>query len=103
MANGEEMERVEVFKYLGRLIVYDDANTKAMRLNLRKAQGCWAWISRALKAEYAAAGTLGMFYKATVQVVLLYGIETWSLSLTSVKRHEGFHILAAWRMSSQRP
>ena len=40
--NGEELENVEVFKYLGRLIVYDDANTKAMRSNLRKAQGCWA-------------------------------------------------------------
>jgi hypothetical protein len=37
MAYGEELERVEVFKYLGRLIVYDDADTQAMRLKLRKA------------------------------------------------------------------
>jgi hypothetical protein len=33
----EELVRVEVFKYLGRLIAYNDADTQAMRLNLRKA------------------------------------------------------------------
>ena len=39
-AYGEELEHVEVFKYLGRLIAFDDADTQAMRLNLRKAGGC---------------------------------------------------------------
>jgi hypothetical protein len=38
--DGEELERVEVFKYLRQLIVYNDADTQAMWLNLRKAQGC---------------------------------------------------------------
>jgi hypothetical protein len=41
-AYGEELERVEVFKYLGQLITYDDADTQAMWANLRKAWGCWA-------------------------------------------------------------
>ena len=44
-----------------------------------------------------------MFYKATVQAVLLYGSETWSLSPSSMKCLEGFHIRAAWRMSGKRP
>jgi hypothetical protein len=34
---GEELERVEVFKYLGRLIACNDTNNQAMRSNLRKA------------------------------------------------------------------
>ncbi len=76
MAYGEELERVEVFKYLGRLIAYDDANNQAMRSNLRKARGCWARISRVLGAENATARTCRIFYKATVQAVLLYGSET---------------------------
>jgi hypothetical protein len=37
---GEELERVEVFKYLGRLLSYDDNDTQAMRANLTKARGC---------------------------------------------------------------
>ncbi len=44
-----------------------------------------------------------MFYKATVQAVLLYGSETWSLPPSSIKRLEGFHIWATWRMSGLRP
>jgi hypothetical protein len=40
-----------------------------------------------------------MFYKATVQVVLLYGSYTWSLPPLSVKQLEGFHIRVAWQMS----
>ena len=43
-ANGEDLERVEVFKYSGRLISYDDANNQAMWSNLRKAQGCWSLV-----------------------------------------------------------
>jgi hypothetical protein len=95
-ANGEELERVEVFKYLGWLISHGDADNQAMRSNLRKARGCWAWVFRVLRAENATPKTCGMFYKATVQAELLYGSETWSLSLSSMKRLEGFHIRAVW-------
>ncbi len=41
-ANGEELGRVEVFKYLGWLISFDDADNQAMGSNLRKARGCWS-------------------------------------------------------------
>jgi hypothetical protein len=97
------LERVEVFKYLGRLIAYDDANNQAMRSNLRKARRCWDQVSCVLWSENASPQTSGVFYKATVQVVLLYGSETWCLSPSSVKRLEGFHICAAWQMTVNRP
>ena len=35
-AYGVELERVEVFKYLGRLIAHDDEDTQAVRSNLEK-------------------------------------------------------------------
>ncbi len=102
-ANGEDLDRVEVFKYLGQLISFNDANNQAMQSNLKKARGCWAQVSRVLRAENATPKTCGMFYKATVQAVLLYGSETWSLFPSSMKRLEGFHIRPAWRMSGKRP
>jgi hypothetical protein len=36
-AYGDELERVEVFKYLGRLLAYDDNDARAVRGNIRKA------------------------------------------------------------------
>ena len=70
-ANGDELERVEVFKYLGWLISYDDANSQAIWSNLRKARGCWSRVYCMLWAENATPKMFRIFYKATVQAVLL--------------------------------
>ncbi len=56
-----------------------------------------------LQAKNISPRTCGMFYKAIVQAMLLYGSETWSLAPSSVKRLEGFHICAVWQMSGMRP
>jgi hypothetical protein len=103
MAYREELEQVEVFKYLCQLIAYNDANNQAMRKNLRKAHGCWAWVSHVLRAENISPRMSGVFYKATVQAVLLYESEILSLSPSSVKHLEGFHIRAVWQMTGNRP
>ena len=52
-AYGEELERVDAFKYLGRLLVYDDNNAHAVKVNLRKARKCWARVSKVLRSENA--------------------------------------------------
>jgi hypothetical protein len=56
-----------------------------------------------IRAENASPRTCGIFYKATVQSILLFGSETWNLSPSSLKHLEGFHIRAAWRMAGKRP
>jgi hypothetical protein len=102
-AYGAELERVEVFKYLGRLLAYDDNDAWAVRGNLKKARGVWARLSCTIRAENASPPACGIFYKATVQSILLFGSETWNLSLPSLKCLEGFHKRAAWRMAGKRP
>jgi hypothetical protein len=64
---GAELERVEVFKYLGRLLAYNDNDAQAVRGNLKKACGIWARLSRTIRAENASARACDIFYKATVQ------------------------------------
>ena len=44
-----------------------------------------------------------MFYKATVQSVLLFGSETWCLTPATLQRLEGFHVRAARRMTGRMP
>ena len=44
-----------------------------------------------------------MFYKATVQAIVLYGSESWNLTTTALKCLEGFHLRAARRMAGKMP
>ena len=100
-AYGDELERVEVFKYLGRLMAMDDNDRQAVRSNMRKARKVWARLSRLLRMDNATPRVCGMFYKATIQAVLLFGSETWNLTPTALKQLEGFHVKAAWRMAKE--
>ena len=54
---------------------------------------------RVLRVENTSPRVYAMFYKATVQAVLLFGSETWNLTPDAMERFEGFHIQAAYRMT----
>ena len=99
--HGDVLERVEVFKYLGRLLAQDDDDIQAIRTQLRKARATWARVGQVLRSENASPRVAAKFYKAMVQAVLLYGSETWVLSPTALARLEGFHIRAAYRMAKR--
>ena len=70
------LERVEVYKYLGRLLVQDDDNMQAIWEQLRKERGVWARVGQVLCGENTSPKVAAKFYKAVVQAVLLYGSET---------------------------
>ncbi len=94
---------MEVFKYLGKLLAYDDNDAQAVRGNLKKARGVWARLSRTIRAENASPHACGIFYKATVQSILMFGSKKLNLSPVSLKCLEGFHLRAAWRLAGKRP
>ncbi len=82
------MERVEVFKYLGRLLAYNVNDARAVKRNLKKVQGIWAQLSHTIRSKNASPRARGVFYKATVQSILMVGSETWNLSPVSLKSLE---------------
>ena len=71
--NDTELERVEVFKYLGRLMSMDDSDMWAVYYNLNKARKSWRMLSHLVRSENLTPRQSKMFYKAVVQAVLLYG------------------------------
>jgi hypothetical protein len=85
---------VEVLKYLGRLLAYNDNDARAVRWNLKKARGIWARLACTIRAENASPCVYGVFYKATVQLIVLFRSGTWMFSPVSLKILEGFHIQA---------
>jgi hypothetical protein len=90
-----------VFKYLGRLLAMDVNNMPAVRANLKKARKCWKMFSRLLTGENMSPRVCGMFYRAVIQSVLLFGSESWVLTDTAMRVLEGFHVRSAYRMARE--
>jgi hypothetical protein len=99
--HGDVLERVEVFKYLGRLLAQDDDDIQAICAQLRKARATWARVGQVLWKENASPRVAAKFYTAVVQAVLLYGSKMWVFSTTALTWLEGFHIRAAYQMAKQ--
>ena len=60
-ADGDVLEQVEVFKYLGRLLSMSDDDAQAVRAQMVKAQKIWARVGRVLRAENASPRVCGYF------------------------------------------
>ena len=96
---GEVLERVNTFRYLGRILSQDDDDIRAVRTQIKKARGIWARVSQVLRADNVPPKISAKFYMAVVQSVLLYGSESWNLSARAMARLEGFNIRAGYRMA----
>jgi hypothetical protein len=97
--NGNPIENVSSFRYLGRMLCDDDNDWLAISTNLKKARTQWSMIARLLSRDGANYRTMGYFYKAIVQSVLLYGSETWTPTRRMISLLECFHNQCARRIT----
>ena len=79
-AYGVPLYQVTSFKYLGRVLAAEDDYWPAVVRNLRHARQKWARLSWVLSREGVDSRTLGQIYLVVVQLVLIYGSETWVLT-----------------------
>jgi Reverse transcriptase (RNA-dependent DNA polymerase) len=101
--NNELLEKVDTFRYLGRLLSYTNSDWPTIYHNLKKAQQWWGMVARVLVRDGASPAAMGMFYKGIVQAVLLYGCETWTLTTPMVKVLKSFHHKVARRITGRMP
>jgi hypothetical protein len=102
MVHGDVLEKVEVYRYLGRLLLQDDDDVQAVQSQLCKGRRTWASVRQVLHRENALPRPSAKFYKAIVQSILLYGSKMWVLSKAVMARLEGFYIRAAYQMAKER-
>ena len=90
---------VFLFWYMGRTLSFSNDDWPAVGWNLRRVPGKWGKVAKILGWEGEYRRTTGMFNVAVVQMVLLFGSETWVLTPHLEKSLEGFHQWAARRMT----
>ncbi len=66
----DALKKVEVFKYLGRMMAQDNNNVQAVQYQLRKARETRARVGQVLRSEDATPRVAAKFYKAVEQAVL---------------------------------
>ena len=75
------LETVATFKCLERVMTACDDEWTAVAGNFVESWKSWGWLSRILSWEGADKRVSENFSKAVVQVILLFGEETWVLTL----------------------
>ena len=105
--NGEEIERVSQFRYLGRILSDDDDDSHAALRQLDKARKKWNRLVSILRSEGVNPIIMGYFYKAVVQMVLIYGSESWVVSGDIMRKLCSFHhqvarYLTDWHIQKKR-
>ena len=98
---GVPIEIVSEFKYLGRVVKNNDDDWSAVNQNVKKATATWGRVCKILSKEGANPKAMATVYKAVVQAVLLYGSESWVLSLTMEKKLQSFHRRCARYITGQ--
>ena len=87
-AYGEPLETVTLFKYMGQAMTAGDDDWPLVAGNLRKDWKSWTRMTRILGQEGADPRISGFCLNALVQVVLLFGSETWVMT-TRMERDLG--------------
>ena len=81
----------------------DDNDWPAVVRNLQKSRRKWVRLTRILSREGADARTSGQIYLAVVQLVQLYGSETWVMTPYIGRVLGVFHHRLAHRLTGRQP
>ena len=60
--------------------------------NIWRARQVWGRLGKFLRREGVYSIILAKFYRAVVQVVLLFGSETWVLTTAMIQKLEGVYV-----------
>jgi hypothetical protein len=78
-------ERVEDFKYLGTTLTNQNYISKEIKSGLRSGNACYHSVQNLLSSRLLSKNLKIKIYRTIILPVVLYGCETWSLTL----REEG--------------
>ena len=88
--NGEELEEVETFKYLGALINKEGNSTLEIKARFAIAPSAMSKLTRIWKSPNIETTTKIKLYKSLITSIALYGCESWTLIADTERRIQAF-------------
>ncbi len=97
----ENIEYVDTFEYLGRVLSRDDSDDMAIFERLQKTRKTWGQFSQLLQGIGASPATMGRFYRTIIHATLLHGSASWVPTNSDIRRLERFQARCARYMTHQ--
>jgi hypothetical protein len=88
--DGEEIEQVDSFTYLGSIVTSDGGSEEDVRVWIRKADGAFIQLYPIWKSKIISKKTKICIFNTNVKSVLLYACETWKVNQQISKRVQVF-------------
>ena len=79
-------ERVEEFKYLGTTLTNQNSIAEEMKNRLRSGSACYHSLKNLLSSRLLSKNVKIRIYRNIILSVVLYGCETWSLTLREERK-----------------
>ena len=95
-------ERVEEFKYLGTTLTYQNSNAEETKSRLRSGSACYHSVQNLLFSKLLSKNLKIKIYRNIILPVVLYGCETWSLTLREERKLRVFENMVLRRIFGPR-
>ena len=80
------IERVEDFKYLGKTITDQNSIQEEIKSRLKLGNACYHSVQNLLSSRLLSKNLRIKIYRTIILPVVLYGCDTWSLTLREERR-----------------
>ena len=96
--NGQRLEEVKDFKYLGSYVSEDGSSTKEIKARIGIATSAMTRLAKIWRGNTISFPVKIRLYKSLVLSTLLYGCESWTLTADTERRIQAFESKCFRRM-----
>ena len=84
--DNSSIERVEDFKYLGTTLTNQNSIQKEIKNRVKLGNACYYSVQNLLSSRLLSKNLKIKIYRTIILPIVLYGCETWSLTLRDERR-----------------
>jgi len=94
-------ERVEEFKYFGTILTHQNFIPEEIKSRLRSGNSCYRLVQNLLSFRLLSKNLKIKIYRNAILPVVLYGCETWSLTLREERKLRVFENMVLRRLHNE--